>query len=128
MVTCILDSIHFEGFFFNLHLYPQAYLMDAWTNWGLLDTAIILVHMEDDMSSVLKAVSGSPLIHHERKSGNDQIGIDELDPALVARICELYAVDVVLLQRYLGFDDPYCDVNTSVADYKKRSTNFFLRS
>jgi hypothetical protein len=113
-VQCVLRDIERTGVFFNVHLYPQAYLLDTWTGWGLLDMRITLASMHD-MDAILTAVSGGRPVVKERASnvGNrqDKILVTELAKSTVARICKVYAVDILLLQ-LLNMPDPLCSANS----------------
>jgi hypothetical protein len=108
-VGCILDCIERTGFFFNPHIYPQAYLFDTWTDWGLLDLSLIVFDISD-ISAVVQILSGRKGHVHARESKHGKIAMDELDPALIERICKLFAVDTTLIH-LLGMHDPNCMVS-----------------
>jgi hypothetical protein len=109
-VECILDCVEKTGYFFNVHIYPQAFIFDTWTDWGLLDIALILYDISD-ITTVMQSLSGQKGDVHARESNkdgkHDKITVDELGPALIERICRLYEVDTTLLQ-LLGMHDPDC--------------------
>jgi hypothetical protein len=104
-IRCIVDDIQQNGVFYNIHLYPQMYLFDSWTNWGLSDLKIVVMDMED-MDQIFHSLTGS--VKRERQSeGRKQISVHDLPPSLIQQICTLFQVDLIVLQM-LGLDDGLC--------------------
>lgn len=105
-VECVIDKIKTgPSKYFNVHLYPQMYLMDSWTNGGLNDIQVVVMDL-DDMDNVFKALV--PEIIRERESGDGQkIAVTDLPKETITKICELYKMDVLALQ-LMGMDDGLC--------------------
>jgi hypothetical protein len=107
-IECIADVIHGTGYFFNVHLLPQTYLFDTWTNGGLVDTELILLDLRD-MNHILGEITGTDKVHVMRQSKNgEQVEVSELPPRVIHKICKLYEVDLVVFHM-LGKPDPLCD-------------------
>lgn len=109
-VECIVDHLLETRVFFNVHIYPQAYVFDAWTQRGELDLAVVVLHMKD-MDPLMSRFKGEVLEHRMRNSAVDgttiQVTEDTLEPRLLAKICKLYESDLLLLQT-LGMEDEKC--------------------
>lgn len=118
LIVCVLDYIEDRNVFFNVHIYPQSYLMDTWSNWGLLDIRITVAHM-DDMDALFTALMQGENVQHARESNangvHDKTGISELSNSTIARICQAYRADLMLLQ-LMNFSDPLCPGDYSFDD------------
>lgn len=104
-IECIVSDIQHNGVFYNIHLYPQMYLFDSWTNWGLVDLKIVVMDMVD-MDTLFQSLTGN--VKRERRTeGQDQVSVSDLPESLLRSICELFKVDLIVLQ-LLGLDDGLC--------------------
>jgi hypothetical protein len=96
-VECIVDVISETRIFFNVHLYPQSYLFDTWTNKGELDLAVTVLPLKD-MDTLLQSITGQPQIDHaRRKLDATKVSKSSLPSSVVSKICNLYKVDLVMM-------------------------------
>jgi hypothetical protein len=107
-VNCVVDSLLTTRLFFNVHLYPQAYLFDSWTKQGAFDTAITVLNLKD-VDALLKRFTGEAVPRARESSTQDKLNLQasDLHHDLLAKICRLYHIDLLLLQE-LGMKDPLC--------------------
>jgi hypothetical protein len=108
-VECVVDRIIDTGIFFNVHVYPQAYLFDTWTKRGEFDLAITVLDLKD-MDPLFKRFKGR-LIQRVRESSVEGTKLNlkdkDLEPRLLVKICKLYEADLLMLKT-LGMEDPLC--------------------
>jgi hypothetical protein len=108
-VECIVDALAQTRVFFNVHLYPQAYLFDAWTQHGELDLAVHVLDLKD-MDALMKRFKGRKVLRvRESDANNTKLGLKDhdLDHSLLVKICQLYRMDLLMLQ-LMNMPDPLC--------------------
>jgi hypothetical protein len=108
-VECVVDAIHETRVFFNVHIYPQAYLFDVWTKQGSYDLAIHVLDLKD-MDPLFKRFKGK-IIRRVRSSNTNNTRLKLVDhllkPKLLTKICKLYQSDLFMLEQ-MRMADPLC--------------------
>lgn len=115
-VECVVDSIVATGVFFNVHIYPQAYLFDSWTQQGTYDTAISVLSLKD-MDPLLKRFKGYTVERARESAASPEViktlHERDLKADLIAKICNLYRMDILMLQT-LGMEDLLCAKHVNI--------------
>lgn len=107
-IGCIVDIMLESQVFFNAHVYPQAYLMESWTNHSKFDSAITIADLQD-MNTVVEGIQLKPVPSQNARTSREgeKASLSDLTSTTLEKICRLYEVDVLLLEA-LGMPETTC--------------------
>jgi Sulfotransferase family len=106
-LECIVDRILETRVFFNVHIYPQAYLFDTWTKKGEYDLAVIVLDLKemDPLFKRFKGKTGKRERQSTEKNTKLRLVDKDLEPNLLRKICKLYEVDLLMLKAMNMLDE-----------------------
>jgi hypothetical protein len=112
-LQCCIDYIQEKGYYFEVHMTPQAAEIAFATQMYHIPVAIF--KFEESYSTVLTELGADPDIKHRDGDAAGYrpnpvlTGMTSADytPELIQQICKLYRVDVIM-HRSLGWDVPRC--------------------